>query len=88
MLAGFMAVIVTVILGAGRPSARGASPKDDSADDGRSNEAVHRQAASRCVIRSYSFDVTLSIEAVITNLYAGRTKRETASRKKSWSVQL
>jgi len=88
MPAGFMAVIVTVILGAGRPSARGASPKDVSADDGRSNEAVHRQAASRCVIRSHFFDVTLSTEAGITNLYAERTERETASRMKSCGVQL
>jgi hypothetical protein len=39
MLASFMAVIVTIILGAWRPSARAASPNDDSADDGRSMEA-------------------------------------------------
>jgi hypothetical protein len=88
MLAGFIAVIVAIILGAGRPSARGASPKDDSADDGRSNEADHRQAASHRVMRGCSFDVTLSTEAGITNLYAGRTERKTASRMKSWSVPL
>jgi hypothetical protein len=33
-LAGLF-VAVAIILGAGRPSARGASPEDDSADDGR-----------------------------------------------------
>jgi hypothetical protein len=32
-------VAVAIILGAGRPSARRASPEDDSADDGRMSRA-------------------------------------------------
>jgi hypothetical protein len=67
MLAGFIAAIVAVILGAWRPSARGASPKDDSADDGRLKEADDRQLSWNRMTPRIS-DVTPAHGVCITTL--------------------